>query len=207
MSKINQRLYFKESPTSSNYELLHKAIENGIFFRWMFFKNRPRSTFFLVRALLTNTLVFATYYAIFSNIKFLIVGIDVDPFLLYTASVAVTYFSMSMSFSSKTQYLSNLYNQVIDAAAEKNDPLYKLRSVNFAIQLMTMDLWGHRLYSWVLQEALNDALSELAPEKSLALSQEINSGKANIAQVRGHLFQHQRKLMGKEPSNPYLKAV
>ena len=29
--------------------------------------------------------------------------------------------------------------------------------LNLSMQLLTMDLWGHRLYSWILAESLYDA--------------------------------------------------
>lgn len=155
--QLNSRLYLKESLINKIHEVAHKLIENFAFFKWMFFKNRPRSSYLLVRSVLVNTLIFGTYYLIFSNIQFLLMGIEVDPILLFVTGVTLGYWNMSASFSSKSQYLSSLYNDIVKYKGGEHQYTAKMLSCNFVAQLLTMDLWGHRLYSWLLVETLTES--------------------------------------------------
>jgi len=199
--ELNSRIYLKESPLSNPYEVFHKFAENFIFFRWMFFKNRPRSTFLMIRAILVNTLIFGAYYALFSNIKFLLMGIEVDPILLYTAGCILGYWNMSFSFSSKCNYLSTMYNDIIKEQSKGNIKSAEILSCNFVTQLLTTDLWAHRLYSWVFIETLTTAIKwdienkEDHQFKSWAEFVEVaNSGKLEIAVARNMVVNYQRHL-------------
>jgi hypothetical protein len=200
---LNVRIYFKSSKISNAYELFHLFAENFIFFRWMFFKNRPRTTYLLVRSTMVNTMVFATYYAFFSKIKFLFMGIDVDPLLLYAGGVIIGYWFMSWTFGQKAVYLSNLYNDIIKEQGHGNHHTARMLSVNLAVQLLTLDLWGHRLYSWMLSETLEHAVQWAVQSKHQVVKgfdsfddfvERANKGKLRIGEARSVLLVYQQHL-------------
>lgn len=207
--RLNSRLYFKESSLSNVYELFHKFAENFLFFRWIFFKNRPRTTFLLVRSILVSSLVFGAYYSIFSSIDFFIMGIDVNPFLLFTASFIVGYWHMSDKFGKKSLYLANLYNEVVRYKSKGDNKTANILALNFSTQLLTMDLWGHRLYSWLLSESLEQAASWHC-EKSGSSYEEFldlaNSGKLSVSHARNILISYMQKLNSTNENN-HLKAM
>ncbi len=64
---------------------------------------------------------------------------------------------MSNAFGNKCNYLSTMYNDIIKEHAEGKDEAAKILACNLSAQLLTMDLWGHRLYSWVFIETLEEA--------------------------------------------------
>lgn len=156
-NELNYRIYLKESSLNNFYEVFHKFAENFIFFKWMFFKNRPRTTFLLLRASLVNALVFGLYYALFSNIQFLLLGIELDPILFFATGCVIGYWNMSSSFAQKTNYLSQMYNDVIKELGHHNHTTSKILACNFTTQLLTMDMWGHRLYSRLFIKTLSEA--------------------------------------------------
>ena len=194
MGKINNRIYLKSSKIGSLHELFHFFVENTIFFKWTFFKNRPRSSYLLIRSILINTLVYAAYYMLFSHVKFLIMGIDVDPVLLFSGSTFLGYWVMSQSFHQKCNYLSTLYNDSIKADAQGKEREASMLKLNFSMQLLTMDLWGHRLYSWILAETLEEAASwaithsKIEGEDLTSFTHKLNRGELSTGEVRNILL-------------------
>lgn len=200
MDKINERLYFKSSKINSLHESFHYLVENAVFFKWTFFKNRPRSSYLLTRALFINSLVFTIYYSIFSHIKFLIMGIDVDPILLFSGTTAIGYWAMSQSFHRKCNFLSNLYNDAIKADAKGDLREAQMLKLNFSMQLLTMDLWGHRLFSWVLSETLEEAVSwgystnKLTEGDYQSFCKELNHSQISTGQARNILLMRLKEI-------------
>lgn len=141
MKSLNIKLVLRESKISSAYELFHKVTENLVIFNWIFFKNRPRSSFLILRSFLINAVIFGLYYVIFSNINFIFMGVEIEPLLLFAGSVSVSYWVMSWNFAQKTNYLSTLYNDIIKHQAH-DDKAWKVLACSFSAQLLTMDLWG-----------------------------------------------------------------
>ncbi len=213
MKKPSKRLFLKGSKIRGFHEAFHFCVENFIFFKWTFFKNRPRSSFLLTRSLLINTLVYGAYYTLFSHLKFLVMGIDIDPVLLFTGSTALGYWAMSRDFHQRSQYLSSLYNEVIKAEAKGNEREALMLKLSFSSQLLTMDLWGHRLYSWVLADAIEEAYSWNAKSETPLPSDfidKLNSGKLSSGEVRNLLIQR-LQVLSKSPASvdqrQHLKVV
>jgi len=211
MKEIKLKLKFKESKMSSSYELFHKVVENFILFKWMFFKNRPRTSFLLVRSLLVNTLVFGAYYAIFSNINFIFMGVEIEPLLLFAGSISVSYWVMSWSFSQKANYLSTLYNDIIKHQV-KDQETAKMLACSFSAQLLTMDMWGHRLYSRTFtQTLLESAKWSLTHQKKYSEFKNlnefidfINAGKLEVGIARSMLLDYQQSISSQfEPSQDF----
>lgn len=195
-----ERLYLKESAITNAYEFIHKFAENFIFFRWTYFKNRPRSTFLLIRSIMINGLIFGAYYKLFSHFNFLLMGVDVNPVLLFSASTFLGYWSMSSNFGQKTNYLSQLYNDLVkyDFQGDSNGLL--LLKLNFCAQLLTMDLWGHRLYSWVFVDTLELAAKWNIEKQKCGFNsfeeyEEVSaSGKLTVSMARNMILNYQKHL-------------
>ena len=155
---LNLRIYLADSKISGLHEVFHKAFENLVFFRWMFFKNRPRSTFILFRSFLITGIFCCLYYAVFSNFKFIVIGVDVDPVLIFGFMGIVGYWQMLKGFYDKNNYCSNLYNEVVKERARGHHQSADLLSTNLSVQLLIMDLWSHRIYSSTFVEFLEKAI-------------------------------------------------
>lgn len=210
---ISKRLFLKGSATKGFHEAVHYLVENIIFHKWTYFKNRPRSTFLLVRSLLINAQVYAAYYVLFSHVKFLIMGIDVDPVLLFSGSTFIGYWAMSHSFHQKCNYLSSLYNEALKVSATDRSNETLMLKLNFSIQLLTTDLWGHRLYSWMLSDTLLEVIHWAQETQQIdphAYINKLNAGQVSSSEVRDLLLLRVKSLMqnaeGKARPN-HLRAV
>jgi hypothetical protein len=93
-----KRLYLAHSKSENIYDFFHTFVENFVFFRWVYFKNRPRSTFLIFRSVMINSLIFGAYYYFFSHFKFLLMGVDINPVLVYSGAIFMGYWSMTSSF-------------------------------------------------------------------------------------------------------------
>lgn len=199
MKKLNVKLVLRESRMSSPYELFHKVTENFVLFKWMFFKNRPRSTFLLVRSFLVNTVIFGGYYLLFSSLNFIFMGVEVEPLLLFAGSVSVGYWVMSYNFSQRSNYMSQMYNEVVKHQST-NHEAWKILACNFAAQLLVMDLWGHRLYSWVLVRTLEEAAAWSISHKIVDFENfdqfvdATNQGKLEVGVARHMVLSYQKFL-------------
>ena len=199
--KLPERVYLKQSNMANPYEFIHKFAENFLFFKWTFFKNRPRSTFLLVRSLFINSVIFGGYYYLFSHFNFLMMGVDVNPVLLFTGAVFMGYWSMSSSFSNRCNYLSNMYNEIIKYEAGEVSNTSTVLRLNFCAQLLTMDLWGHRLYSWLFVKTLFEA-EEWSQKQGQStyknmdeFHQAVISKNLKISEVRNNFVSYQRFLI------------
>lgn len=165
-SFLNYRIYLADSKIKGLHEIFHYLIENFIFFRWMFFKNRPRSTFLLIRAFLITGIFCCLYYLTISKFKFLIMGVDVDPVLLFSFMAVIGYWNMLRAFYDKNNYCSNLYNEIVKESAKGNNKSAEILRVNLATQLLSMDLWSHRIYSGTFVHMLENAIEFNFTEKN-----------------------------------------
>lgn len=170
-------------------------------FKWVFFKNRPRSTFLLLRSLFVNTVIFGAYYALFSSLNFIFLGVEVEPVLLFAGSVSVGYWVMSWNFSQKSNYLSRMYNDVIKEQSS-NHPSWKILACNFTAQLLMMDFWGHRLYSWIFTNTLTESAKWYIENKDSqfkSIDEFIdftNDGKLEVGVARNMVLEYQQYLVG-----------
>jgi hypothetical protein len=212
MKTLDLKVHLKESKLTSPYEFFHKLTENFVLFRWVYFKNRPRSTFLLLRSLLVNSFIFGAYYLVFSNINFIFLGVEVAPVLLFAGSVSFGYWVMSWSFSQKANYLSSMYNDLVKVQAQ-NHPSWKILACNFTAQLLIMDFWGHRLYSWVFTNTLLEAAAwNIENNKSTFKSVEefvdyTNVGKLEVGVARNMVLSYQQHLLSQINSEHSHKNV
>jgi hypothetical protein len=149
--------------------------------------------------------VFGLYYMLFSNIKFLIMGIDIDPILIFVSGGVLGYWNMFKTFAQKSQYCSSLYNEYLKLKGLEQDKAAKLVAVNFCTQLLTLDLWSHRMYSWLFSKILIEAAEYSFSDGTDCFQTEdkdiesfikrANAGKLTLSEVRKLFLCYQDKLI------------
>lgn len=201
MVSLGNRIYLRESKINSFYEVFQWLYENFIFFRWIYFKNRPRSNFLLARSFLMVGVLFSFYYGLISNIKLLILGIDVDPVILFVTMSVVSYWYMAFSFQGKTNYLSTEYNRILTEWGAGNSYTAKLLAVNLSTQVLSLDLWGHRIYGPLFVRTLEEAIEfRYRENKESQLSKadlvkRIQAGELRVNEARSLLWDYQNHLL------------
>jgi hypothetical protein len=197
-----ERIYLKESKNQNVSDWFHWGLENFALFRFMFFKNRPRNSFLLIRAALITGAIFSVYYSVFSSLNLVLFGIDVEPFLIFTTFATLGYWNMYFIFTQKSQYASNLYNEVIKEYGSGNQDSAELMAINFTNQLINMDLWGHRMYGPMFISNMEKAIdyhytTETRLETKEDLYLRISKGKLRVSEARGLCFDYQKYLYHK----------
>ena len=214
--KMPNRIYLKESKNQNISDWFHSTIENLVLFRFIYFKNRPRNSFLLMRAALITGAIFSIYYSVFSSLNLVLFGIDVEPFLIFTTFATMGYWNMYFIFTQKSQYASNLYNEVIKEYGSGNQISAELMAINFTNQLINMDLWGHRMYGPMFLSNMEKAIDfhytiETRSESKEELYKKISSGKLRVSEARALCFDYQKYLYNKcineNKSTNQLRAV
>lgn len=214
MSRLNKRIYLCSSKVSKPHEFFHFILENFLMLKLTYFKNRPRTNFLLIRSFLITTIYFLAYYQFVSHLKFLFMGVHVDPVFLFSAIGIAGYFVMCHSFYQKSNYCLNLYNKIVEKQAEGHQNVANALSVNLANQLLSLDLWGHRVFGQFFSSTLEMALKALEdglyqhelPEGVDGLVAKINKGDATIAELRLLLWSYQDFLTHKTTEVQKLSA-
>ncbi len=213
--------YFSQSKVKGFGEFVHWTIENLFLFRFTFFKNRPRNSYLLIRAFMVTGIIFGLYYSVFSSLDFLIFGVEVEPALLFVAFSTIGYWNMYYSFQQKCAYVNGLYNEVIKEYATGNRTSANLMSVNFASQLMSMDLWSHRMYSEIFNQVLEDSVNyafskdnsnRITNESQDQFEERLTNGQVRVGEMRMIFFSYKRYLYQAclnegEESKRHLKAI
>lgn len=219
--KYQGPIYFSQSKVKGFGELLHWTIENIFLFRFTFFKNRPRNSYLLIRAFMVTGIIFGLYYSVFSSLDFLIFGVEVEPALLFVAFSTVGYWNMYYSFQQKSAYVNGLYNEVIKEYASGSRKSANLMAVNFASQLMSMDMWSHRMYSEIFNQVLSDSIDyafdsenedRITSEDRASFDNRLNSGDVRVGEMRLIFFSYKRHLYEEclkesEETKRHLKAI
>jgi hypothetical protein len=147
--------------------------------------------------------IFGLYYSIFSSLDFLIFGVEVEPALLFVAFSTVGYWNMYYSFQQKCSYVNGLYNEVIKEHASGSRESANLMAVNFASQLMSMDLWSHRMYSEIFNQVLDDSINyafdatnenKIEDEKKDSFIKRLENGDVRVGEMRLIFFSYKRHL-------------
>lgn len=207
-TKLNQRVFLKASKPSGIHEWVNYFFEQFLFFRWMLFKNHPRSNLLLIRSALIMGIFSSLYYLLFSSFNFILMGIDIDPIIAVSIAIIIGYWNMAHSFQAKTNYLSNMYNEMIKEWGLGHHYSAKMISINLSIQTLTLDLWGHRIYGPLfvktLDEAIDYAYSTANQDKGLAMSiapsheacvEKVNSQKLRVSEARHLLWLFQTSVV------------
>mgnify|MGYP000153272012 CR=1 FL=1 len=210
------RIYLKESKNQNISDWFHWSLENFALFRFIYFKNRPRNSFLLIRAALITGAIFSVYYSVFSSLNLVLFGIDVEPFLIFTTFATMGYWNMYFIFTQKCQYASNLYNDVIKEYANGNQVSAELMAINFTNQLINMDLWGHRMYGPMFITNMQKAIDfwytgQNRTESKEDLYKRMESGKLRVSEAREYCTNYQKYLYNKciqeNTSKSHLQAI
>jgi ABC-type multidrug transport system fused ATPase/permease subunit len=183
----------RESRISSITDFINWFLEYFIFFKWIYFKNRPRANFLLLRSAMVVSFFSIHYYYFFSSFDLLIMGIDIDPVIALTIFITIGYWNMSTSHHRKSVDLTNLYNQYLAELGKGHKNSAEMLLNSLAIQVLTVDFWAHRFFSEHFEEALKKAIAQSDnPNKWAAL---FEAGKMHSREARVLLQNQQRKLI------------
>ena len=80
MQKIDplKPIYLRETRPSGFMEFIHHFMEFAVFFRWSFFKNRPRGNYLMFRSFIQVTIFATIYYNLFNSFEMVLEGIEID---------------------------------------------------------------------------------------------------------------------------------
>lgn len=203
---ISHPVKLKEGKIESFSDALNLIIEYGLFFRWIYFKNRPRGNLLLLRGILgvsfwASIIVYAKF-----DWKLILMGIDIDPLIAYFFAVGLSYHSMASVFYRKSESCSQMYTEMLKAGGAGNIWCAKALSNALAIELLTLDLWAHRKYRGLFSKNLfrsiehaystNSALINMdKPSTMEKLIDIVNKGELQAKEARILLDNYQDYLM------------
>lgn len=203
MPLINSPLRLKESKISKPSDFIDWIIEYFLFFRWIYFKNRPRTNLLLIRTCMSISVGAVIYYLIFSSFNLLILGIDIEPFLAVVIAISIGFWSTTNVFNQKNNFISNRYADILKALGNKNYETAELLANSLSMNLVAMDLWAHRSFMLVFESAIRRAIFYAVNEKKTELSfeaylEKLNSGKVRIDEALKLLQEYQYFLIHKD---------
>lgn len=175
----------RETPVQNIQDFINWFIEYFLFYRWIFFKNRPRVNFLLLRAIMVVCTWFGLYYIFFSSFELLIIGVDVDPIILLGICIVVGFQAMSNTFAQKSVDCLKLYNDYLTEFAKGDYNVAKMLATSLSLQLLMVDLYAHRNFSWLFVKVMEEAIG-VESEKL----EKFNSGKKNVREARCLLQEH-----------------
>lgn len=206
LGRVHCPVQFSEGKIEQAHDAINLFFEYAIFFRWMYFKNRPRANLLFIRAFLITSTFFFIYVQFRHDFELILEGFDMDPVLAYIAAIVIGDWKMVNTFYRKSEACEALYIEMIKAEGAGNTHLATLLSNALAIELITMDLWAHRKYSRIFANNLALAIDHVysIPERpaSLKLAESIdqvwdalNRGKMQVHDAREILNVYQLHLL------------
>lgn len=159
MAQVKGLLKLKEMKMEGFADIFNYFLEYLVFFRWVYFKNRPRGNLLFFRSILVVGFWGTLYFTFFSNFHLVIEGIDVDPVIALAAAVVLGYWNMTKVFHNKSMTCTQLHAEVIKAYAEGSSKTGDVLSCSLALHLLTMDMWAHRTYGSTFSKNLQNALA------------------------------------------------
>lgn len=189
------------------HDLLNLFLEYFVFFRWIYFKNRPRGNLLFLRSILVVGTYSSIYYYFFGSFTLVLEGIEVDSIICFAGAIVFGYSNMLSVFHRKSDSCTKLYVQMVSQSTEGNDKAAQLLANTLCLQLLTLDLWAHRMFrrifSSYLQKAIDytykhnkDVISESKlPPKIEGAYELLNSGKLQAKSARAILDNYQGHLL------------
>jgi hypothetical protein len=206
-SPIKSPVLLSEGKVESLSDFVNLTFEYAIFFRWIYFKNRPRGNLLLVRALLVVGMLASLFYFFFHDFGLVLEGIEIDPIIAFTAGVALAYWDMIKVFHWKSEACGTIHLEMIKEGGQGRTQTARTLSNSLSIELLTLDMWAHRkyrqLFSRNLHRAVEHAYSKNSkkiegmtlPEKIGDLYKKINAGHLQAKEARLLLDNYQEYLM------------
>lgn len=207
MSHLKYPVRLAEGKIENFSDFLNLIFEYGLFFKWMYFKNRPRANLLLLRSVLMVTVFSVGFFYFFYDFGLVLEGIEIDPVIALAGAVVVGYWNMIATFYKKSQACNYLHVELLKATGDGKLQTAELLSNSLAIELLTLDLWAHRKYRHLfavylyksMELAYQDKAMEIADlklPKSLAECIEyVNHGHLQAKEARILLDSHHQVLM------------
>lgn len=158
VSKINSPVVLSEGRIENFPDLLNLILEYAVFFRWIYFKNRPRGNLFLFRSLLVVSFFASIYFLAFGDFGLVLEGIEIDPVVAFAGAVVFGYWNMLNVFHRKSEACSQIYLEMIKNANSGKDINSRLLCNTLCLELLTLDLWAHRMYKSLFARNLSRAV-------------------------------------------------
>lgn len=185
---LNSPVMLSDGRVDCLSDVLNMFFEYFVFYRWIYFKNRPRGNLLLIRSALSVGVYSFIFFYFFYDFGLVLEGIEIDPVIALAGAVVVGYWNMTSVFHKKSASCANMYLEMIKVGGAGQTITAKLLSNALAIELMTMDLWAHRMYRSLftknLYRAIEHAYSEHSskldlklPETLQGMVDKVNSGK------------------------------
>ncbi len=198
-TRIESPIFLSEGKVTSFSDLLNIFLEYCLFFRWIYFKNRPRGNLLFVRSMMAIGVYFTTYTHFFGDWKLMLLGIDIDPMLGLGICAALGYWNMSHVFYRKSETAAEIYTQIMTAKGSGHFYTEQLLTNNLCLQLLTMDLWAHRLYDGLFAQHLEQAIQNtIPPERQNQLYDSIQKGQLQAKEAREILSNYRLLLWQKD---------
>lgn len=204
--KINSHIRLAEGQISGASDLINLALEYLVFFRWIYFKNRPRVNLLLIRTIMIIGLFAVCFFQLVSDFSLVLAGIEIDPVIALFITVVIGFWQTTNTFYSKASSCNGVYLNYLQAITEDNyRKIFVLRNA-LALQLLTLDLWAHRLYRNLFAADLEASIKFAFANKDQvplveketdqeAFIKKVNDGKLKVDEARSLLGHYQEALL------------
>lgn len=205
--RIDESIKLTEGSIEGFHDLLNLFLEYFVFFRWIYFKNRPRGNLLLLRSLLVVGSYSAIYYYFFGSFSLVLEGIEVDSIICFAGAIVFGYSNMLSVFHRKSDSCTKLYVQMVSQSTNGNRIAAELLANTLCLQLLTLDLWAHRMFRSVFSNYLHlaikftyannpDLISRYRmPDRIEGAISIVNSGKLQAKIARTFLDNYQEHLL------------
>lgn len=169
--KIEEAIKLSEGSIEGFHDLLNLFLEYFVFFRWIYFKNRPRGNLLLLRSLLVVGTYSIIYYYFFGSFSLVLEGIEIDSVICFAGAIVFGYSSMLSVFHKKSDSCTKLYVQMVSYSTAGNRIAADLLANTLCLQLLTLDLWAHRMFRRIFSNYLQLAIKFTYTNNSELISQ------------------------------------
>ena len=199
---IHQSVRLSDGKIQGIPDLVNLILEYFVFYKWMFFKNRPRGNLLFLRSLLVVGTFSILYFYFFGQFELVLEGIDIDPVIALGLAAGVGYWNMVNVLNKKSMYCGQLYNQIFAVLAGGDKKKGEAMATSLAIQLLTLDLWAHRSFGRVFVKKLDEAIQFHGSAKGSGtkddiptLVKKVQAGKLKVKEARTLLEDYQAHLL------------
>lgn len=214
---LNSPVRLKEGRIENFSDFVNLMFEYGVFFKWIYFKNRPRGNLLFLRsALMVGTFSFVFFY-FFYDFGLVLEGIEIDPVIALAGAVIIGYWHMTSSFYKKCKSCNQIHLEILKAAGKGDHKTVDILTNSLAIELLTLDLWAHRKFRNLFAQSLNDSLEFAtkhpkdihwkAPKDLKAYQELVNKGGLQAKEARLLLDHRHKSLMASKKEKATKKSA
>ena len=163
---LNCPVRLSEGKIENFSDFINLALEYGLFFKWIYLKNRPRGNLLFLRSAMMVGSFSCLFFYFFYDFGLVLEGIEIDTVIALTGAVIIGYWHMTGSFYKKTKSCNDIHLEMLKASGAGDRRSVEILSNSLAIELLTLDLWAHRKFRKVFRECLLSSM-ELAYSSDL----------------------------------------